>query len=130
MSTLKEEKYLFLKDILKNYFSTKEVTEFTKKYLVPPVKKQVSKSADKKQIDLELHDSVRFRSDVDLLVTFAESKLTESKFLELLLSLGQFTIAAGEFTLSIDLHEKLLNETKNKTEYLTLNAHAYLFYLR
>ena len=101
MSTLKEEKDLFLKDILKNYFSSKEVSEFTKKYLAASVKKSISKPAvkKKKQIDLELHNNAKFRSDVDLLITFAETKLTGNKFLELLLSLGQFTIAAGEFTL-------------------------------
>ncbi len=48
MSTLKEEKDLFLKDILKNYFSSKEVSEFTKKYLASSVKKSKSKPVVKR----------------------------------------------------------------------------------
>ena len=36
-------KDLFLKDILKNYFSSKEASEFTKKYLATSVKKSIPK---------------------------------------------------------------------------------------
>lgn len=127
MKTLEQEKDLLLKDILKSYFSTNEISEFTKKYLSSSV--QEVKSANKKnkqQINLSLQDSSKLRLDVDLLVTFAQSKLSENKFLELLLSLGQFALTTGEFTLSIDLHEKLLIETKNKKEYNNISAHAYL----
>jgi len=128
MSTLEQKKNTLLKDILKSYFSSPEVNEFTKKYLnnFSDTAKQVTGKKSKQRVEFDLQEDPRLRIETDLLITFAESKLNRNKFLELLLSLGQMAITTGEFSLAIDINEKLLNETKDKKEYLNIAANAFL----
>jgi tetratricopeptide (TPR) repeat protein len=128
MSTLEQKKNTLLKDILKSYFSTREVNEFTKKYLnnSSDTTKPITGKKNNKPNEIDLQEDTRLRIDTDLLITFAESKLNRNKFLELLLSLGQMAITAGEYSLAIDINEKLLNETKGKKEYLNITANAFL----
>ncbi len=118
------DKDILLKEILKNYFSSQEISEFREKYLInfnqPPTIKS------NKQINVEVQEDPQLRIETDLLITFAEPKLNRNKFLELLLSLGQMSITAGEFSLAIDINEKIIFETKDKKEYLNIAANAFL----
>jgi tetratricopeptide (TPR) repeat protein len=128
MSTLEQKKNTLLRDVLKSFFSSKEINEFTKKYLDNAVAaaKGVLNKKDKAQIEVNLKENPKLKIEADLLITFAESKLARNKFLELLLSLGQMAINAGEFSLAIDINEKLLKETKDSKEYIDISANAFL----
>lgn len=121
-------KKLLLNDLLKDFFNIKEISEFSKNLIdkVSEVKssKRNLTGKSKEQIDIELNEG-NFRTGIDLLITFAESRLVKTKFFEFLLSLGQLTITAGEFALAIDINEKILNQTKNESEYDSINANAY-----
>ncbi len=111
MNTLESKKDNFLQEILKSHFSKLEINEFKNNL---------------NWIENHIQEDSRIRIETDLLITFAEAKLKLNNFLEFLLSLGQKTISAGEFSLAIDINEKLLAETKNKKQYLGISANAYL----
>ncbi len=101
----------FLEEILKSYFNKLEILEFRNNLI---------------RIEDHIPEDSRISIETDLLITFAEAKFDLNKFLEFLLSLGQIAVSAGEFSLAIDINEKLLAETKNKKQYLGISAGAYL----
>ena len=130
MKSFVQNKERIFGEILNNFFSQQEISEFSGKFLSSAEHKiklpsRVS-STDKKQILLELKDDSAFRNSINLLITFASAKLDSHRFLELLLTLGQITITAGEFILSVDLHEKILGITKKNSQLKDVTANAYL----
>jgi tetratricopeptide (TPR) repeat protein len=120
MSTIEQKKELLLKGILKDYFEKEEISELLREQF-----KNSEQVNSGEQADFQIEES-KFRTEVDLLITFAESKLENARFLELLLELGQFTITFGEFPLAVDIHEKVLAETKTKNNCVNITARAYL----
>jgi len=63
---------------------------------------------------------------LDQLITFAEIKLTEEKFIEFLIYLGQHTIIAGENSIALEIHEKILRLCDDKPEMTNIFANALL----
>ncbi|RKY93399.1 MAG: hypothetical protein DRQ01_04860, partial [Ignavibacteriae bacterium] len=94
-----------IEDILQNFFNKNDSNEFTSLYLVGGDKHESKREfKDKKiqdQIDYEIDGGLETKSQIDLLITFAESKLSSESFIDLLLYLGQSTITAGEFSAAI-----------------------------
>lgn len=128
MNTLNNKK-LILNDLLKDFFNKAEILELSQNFIDKTLEKKPSgkrlEGVSKQQIEIELTEG-NFRIGIDLLITFAESKLLKNKFFEFLLSIGQLTITSGEFALAIDIHEKILAQTKNQTEFNSIIANAYL----
>ena len=62
----------------------------------------------KEQIGFEISTSAETRFQLDQLITFAEIKLNEEKFIEFLIYLGQHTIISGENSIALEIHEKIL----------------------
>jgi tetratricopeptide (TPR) repeat protein len=123
MSTFEQKKELLLNGILKDFFKKEEISEFLSKQLKSSEQAGLK---SEKQVYFQVEDKSNFRTEVDLLITFAESKLENTKFLELLLEIGQFTITFGEFSLAVDIHEKVIAETKNNIDCAITVARAYL----
>ena len=125
MDSLDQKRRRFLEDILKNFFNDEDTKAF-KKFFNISSKITNLNAINKKQINLDINDLFKILAQLDLLITFAQSKLSLNKYLEFLLLIGKFTITVGEVSASIYIHEKILNETKNKPELINFCATAAL----
>ena len=119
-----------LEEILKDFFSSRDINEFKKTFLSPSPKKsrQLSESGSKgkAQLDFELPTDFNLITQIDLLITFSSNKLPKIKFLELLLFLSHTTGSAGEFATAIDLNKKIIKQTKNDSLLKNIAANAHL----
>lgn len=125
-----------VREALKNFFNDADVEEFISKYLTSAdvkdskkfslrSKNKIESDALKSQIDFEINNGLHLRTQVDLLTTFAEQKFSSETFIEFLVYLGQSTIISGENTISIDIHEKIINATKDSPGMVNITANAY-----
>ena len=127
MSSIEKKKELKLKEILESFLGGKEIFEFSERLLRKPLMSSLRLNLkDQNQIEFQIEDELKFRSEIKLLITFAKSKLDKKKFIELLFALSQLTITLREFSLAIDVYEKILEETENDVNYLNIYANAYL----
>jgi len=120
-----------IEDILQNFFTKNDSDEFTLLYLggedKPGAKRDFKDKKIQSQIDYEIDGGLETKSQIDLLITFAESKLSSEKFIDLLLYLGQSTITSGEFLAAIEIHEKIVSLTMDVPAMHDVTANAYLF---
>ncbi len=120
----------FLNKILNDFFSKDDIKEFSENFInedkLAAERKNKIGGTKKEQLELKISESSRFRTEIDLLITFSYEKLPKQKYLELLLSLGNFSINYGEFLLAIEIHERILSEAKDNKEFLNLAANAHL----
>ncbi len=120
-------KYLTLEEILAGFFSEKEISELKKNIL----NKRVSntddmgiKPAERKQIEVDLSDSYLKEFQFQLITTLAEQKLTRNRFIEFLLSLGDYAISQGEYEFAIETHKKIIAESRSDPNLTNLAANA------
>ncbi len=113
-----------LTEILKNFLDKNDFAVIEKKLSVER-RSSAGKSTRIKSHVEEINQS-KLQSKIDLLLTFAKSRLDNVKFLELLLHVGQFTIITGEFPSAVYIHEKILKETKGKKNFEGIAANAAL----
>ncbi len=128
VDSLNEKRKILIEDILKRFFSKYEVKQFSENFLAQKYKLKLSgiKSLDKEQIEYDIKQNSKINAQIDLLITYAETRLPKEKFLELLLLLGQYSITYGEFFTAIDIHEKIVKETKGLEEFTNFTASAIL----
>ncbi|MHB8579076.1 MAG: tetratricopeptide repeat protein [Ignavibacteriaceae bacterium] len=113
-----------LSEILKNFLDKNDFEVIEKKLSVE--RKSSSGKSTRIKSTVEGINQYKLQSKIDLLLTFAKSRLDNLKFLELLLHIGQFTIITGEFHSAVYIHEKILKETKGKRNYEGIAANAAL----
>ncbi len=116
-----------LSDILPDYFNENQIKELKSLYrssLVEQSKFEVKPDASKEKF--KIADGIKYRSQVDLLVTFSSNKLSKEKFLSLLLYLSQVSITNGEFATAIEINEKIISSTSTEKDFINLSADAHL----
>ena len=116
-----------ISEVLPDFFNKKQQADFisifessTKDY------PDSSTSPEKKQLEYKVQSGLNYRSQVDLLITFSQSNLSNEKFLSLLLYLSQAAITIGEFSTAIDINEKIVSLTIDDKDMTDLSANAYL----
>lgn len=116
-----------IKELLENYFSKSEILEFGKNFqqrgYIERTRGKFS-AKDQKQIEVDVTGSYLKQIQFDLLTTFAEQKLDNIKYISFLLSLGEYSITAGEFSFAADIHQKILERTKKETNLKNIAANA------
>ncbi len=118
---------IYFEEIVNGFFSEKEISELKKNYLKSDsfsAEKVKFSPAEKKQIEVNLTDTYLKQIQFDIVTTFAQQKLDKIKYIEFLLNLGDYAISLGELSLAIDIHLKILNETKSETNLKNLAANA------
>ena len=121
MSRQNPESDILIKKTLENFFSKKEISEFKRKKLfkIPKSKSSVRKSPD-------IANHFQFYSQIDLLITFAGSKLAKDKYLKLLGELSFASVNSGEFSTAIYINETILHVVKRDKKYSSVRANALL----
>ena len=114
-----------VEEALKNFFDKSATKEFFNKLSVDPVHKDTAKDSSKDRI-VDISTSSQTRFQIDQLITFAESKMDEDKYIQFLIHIGQHTIIAGENPIALEIHEKLIRLCNDKTEMADIRANAFL----
>jgi tetratricopeptide (TPR) repeat protein len=118
-----------LKNLVRNFFTKSDIVEYLKNYFdqwdkKEKVQREIS-AANKKQIEF-VFDDAAFRTQVDILITFAQSKLTSTRFLEFLQALCQQIIAAGNFSYAIEIQEKIIELNKSENSFIGITANSHI----
>ena len=114
-----------VEEALKNFFDKSATKEFFNKLSVDTVHKDSAKDSSKDRI-VDISTSSQTRFQIDQLITFAESKMDEEKYIQFLIHIGQHTIIAGENPIALEIHEKLIRLCNDKTEMADIRANAFL----
>lgn len=116
-----------ISEVLRDFFNKNQLDEFISLYQSSKVDKSDSASSPAlKQLDYKIQDGINYRSQVDLLVTFAGNNLAKEKFLSLLLYISQASITNGEFSTAIDINQKIISLTDSNDDMIDLYANAHL----
>ncbi len=93
-----------VEDALKNFFDKSDKKDFVNKISGEIKPQKTAKEGNQKEhLGFEISTSAETRYQLDQLITFAESKLSEDKFIEFLIFLGQHTIIGrGKLNLNRD----------------------------
>jgi tetratricopeptide (TPR) repeat protein len=76
--------------------------------------------------DISISSSAITKAQIDLLITYASSRLKEDNFLALLLLLSNASLTLGDFTTSLGLCDKLISHSVNNPLLSHISANAYL----
>lgn len=76
--------------------------------------------------DISLSSSALTKAQIDLLITFASSRLREDNFLALLLLLCNAALTFGDFTTSINLCDRLISSSEDNNLLNHITANSYL----
>ncbi len=112
-------------EALKNFFDKADRKDFVDKLSIDTVQKDSAKDSTRDRI-IDISSSPQTRYQIDQIITFAETRLNEEKFIQFLLYLGQHTIIAGENTIALEIHEKIIHLCNDKIEMTDIGANALL----
>lgn len=123
MSMQNSDSEKLIEKTLQNFFSKKDISEFSEEFL----RKKLPSSPQAKANKLaSIRSHFQFYSKIDLLITFAGSKLERDKYLRLLADLSTATITSGEFSTAIYINETILHTVKGDKKYRDVYANAVL----
>lgn len=119
-----------IEKILSDYLDPKSFEEY-KKLLSKEKKtrrKRVSSinSASNKQLKKNIASLSNYNSYIEFLITFTKRKLTDLKFIELLLFLGDISTQKGELDSAVTLSKNLIFFAQKKTKYVSVAAYSML----
>ena len=116
--------------ILGNYFDKIQIAEFqellSKSLQAKNKFKSSAKSSNKEQLNSIIIREGSFLANVDLLITYANDKLSKQKFIELLLFLGESCISFGELYLACQIYNRILTTVGNEITFTNIAAHSLL----
>lgn len=114
-------------ETLNNFFNKTEKQEFSKLLTAETdTSKSPAKETKTDQTDFQLRSGPQTRYQIDLLITFAQSKFQLEKLLEFLIYLGQLTITSGENQIAIEIEEKIIRLCDGKAGTKNIAANAQL----
>lgn len=123
----KVKKYINLQEVLAGFFSEQDISELRKNISnkgLPGNENLRFKPTDQKQIDVDITDSYLQEFQFQIIITLAEQKLDKTRYIEFLLTFGDYAIALGEYEFAIETHKRILNESKSDINLKNLAANA------
>lgn len=81
-------------------------------------------NGDKLRMELPINTDSRIQAQIDLLITFANERLSPDKYLSLLQNLGQYCITIGELNSAVSVYNIIINNSKKDKKYSEIKAHA------
>lgn len=116
-----------LSEALPDFLSKEQIEEFLSIYNSSiAADSSLNISVDKKSEGIKTDAGLNYRSQIDLLITYASNRLSKEKFLSLLLYVSQVSITNGEFVTAIEINEKIISQTSADNNFIDLSAHANL----
>jgi tetratricopeptide (TPR) repeat protein len=121
-----EKREILLKDFISRYFSKGEAEEYYSNHLQLMDDRKAVQTAGSDQIRLDLFNSYYLNIQIDNLVTFAEQKFKEDRFLSFLLYLGEFSVIKGEMDIALSMYNRVLEQTSSDSRFSDITANANL----
>jgi tetratricopeptide (TPR) repeat protein len=121
------KKYTNLQEVLAGFFSERDISELKKNIFnnsFPRNENLKFKPSDQKQIDVDISDSYLKEFQFQIIITLAEQKLNKTRYIEFLLTFGDYAISLGENEFAIETHKRILNESKSDINFKNLAANA------
>ena len=121
------KKKINLDEILAGFFTEKEISELRAnilKYNHPSNANLKLKPGDREQINVDVSESYQKEFQFQVITTLAQQKLNKIRYIEFLLSLGDYAISIGEYEFAIETHKKILSGSKSDTNLKNLAANA------
>ena len=121
-----EKIYKNISEVLPDFFNKEQIDEYILIYkdFISNSAKDVDTS-DKKS-SYKMLDGLLYRTQIELLITFSDYRLSREKYLSLLLYLSQVSITNGEFLTAIDINEKIILLVSEDKDMLSISANANL----
>ncbi len=124
------EKESIIVKILNNYFNNELLLEYNKllthsTHREKSLESSLSKT-ENEQLAINTSFQPNYAADIDLLISFAKEKLTPSKLIEFLSSVGEVSISHGEFNSAIIVYKYLLGIAGKNIKLQNIAAHTYL----
>lgn len=127
MSNSTQNIHPIIEETLKNFLDKAEKKEFLRILSGETKTESVIKDAKvRDQINFEINSGSQTRYQVDLLITFAESKYDTEKLIEFFIYLGQLSITSGENQIAVEIYEKIINLCDGKRGTADIIANAFL----
>ena len=120
---MKYKRDFLLSKLLSSFFTKKEITALNKKLEIKSNSSIINSSSKSNELQ---NPSSAADIEIDLIITFALGNLSNSKYLEFLFHLGQYTITTGKNDQAIYIHENILRETEGKIDFENFYANASL----
>ncbi|HSL88360.1 MAG TPA: tetratricopeptide repeat protein [Ignavibacteriaceae bacterium] len=117
---------LDLSEIINDFFNAEQVEELSKHLNFDRI---ISESGPHTNDDLD-NSSFSFgpeaKANIDLMVTYASTRIDEDNYLALLLLLSSSAVTYGDFNSALDLCDKIISFTLDNPLLSNLSANAYL----
>lgn len=117
---------LNLLEVVGDFFNPDQIEDLFKQLSDVNTTKPQSYTKSDATLNIDFPSGVLTKSQVDLLVTYASSRISEDNFLALLLILSNTTLTFGDFNTSINLCDKIISLASGNTLLTDITANAYL----
>lgn len=121
---MKKDLNIKIEEILQNFFSASDTEEFKSFYSSSEIQPQ--KEAEKDSAEYKSSNGLNFRTQADVLITFASNRLSKEKLIPLMLLLNQYAITSGEFSTAIEISEKIISLSQDDGSLVDIMANAHL----
>jgi tetratricopeptide (TPR) repeat protein len=115
-----------IEKILVPYFSTDEIYEINKVLSVTGEEWLVSSPVVTKQNKEVDSRALISRAQIDLLITYAEKKLSHLKQIQFFLTLGEIVKCSGEYDAAISIFDSLMRTAGNESKLSNIKINCYL----
>ncbi|MCJ7553796.1 MAG: tetratricopeptide repeat protein [Ignavibacteriaceae bacterium] len=117
---------LNLLEVVNDFFNPNQIEDLFKQLNFGDTADTSSINKSDETLDISFPSGVITKSQIDLLVTFASTRISEDNFLALLLLLSNATLTYGDFNTSINLCDKLISLSSGNPLLGDIVANAYL----
>lgn len=115
-----------LTEVINDFFSSEQVEELFQQLNFEQITSGKVSEEIQNQTDLLLSSAPETKAQIDLIVTYASSRLEENNYLSLLLLLSNSALTYGDFHSAADLCDKIITFSVNNPLLGHLTANAYL----
>jgi len=115
-----------LLEVVNDFFDPNQIEDLFKQLNIDDTANTSSINKSDETLDVSFPSGVITKSQIDLLVTFASTRISEDNFLVLLLLLSNVTLTYGDFNTSINLCDKLISLSSDNPLLSDIAANAYL----
>ncbi len=115
-----------LLEVVNDFFDPNQIEDLFKQLNIDDTADTSSINKADQTLDISFPSGVITKSQIDLLVTFASTRISEDNFLVLLLLLSNVTLTYGDFNTSINLSDKLISLSSGNPLLSDIAANAYL----
>ncbi|MFO7524367.1 MAG: tetratricopeptide repeat protein, partial [Ignavibacteriaceae bacterium] len=115
-----------LKEVIGDFFDSQQAEEIFKLLSLEETSSEQNERSDINKPDIILPSGVLTKTKIDLLVTYASSKISEDNFLTLIFILSNTALTFGDFATAANLSDKIISISDDNTLLMSVAGNAHL----